>query len=202
MARNVTTEWEDMQVKMGNWAPVAKETPTEDIYNETIERNERYDPKLLLNDKQLEEMAEDDPDFNDEDPFMKEWREKRMMEVAQEAAKPKFGSVYEINKPEWEDHVTKAPAESNVVIHLYQEYVIECKVLNEILNELAAKHKNVKFIKCVATKAVENFQDRDLPALIFYKGGELQGQLVPCGTILGGKRMTSKTVEYVLWMHQ
>ena len=42
-----------------------------------------------------------------------------MEEVAQEAAKPKFGSVYEINKPEWEQHVTNAPKEAKVVIHLY-----------------------------------------------------------------------------------
>ena len=74
MAQGVTTEWEDMQVKMGNWKPVAKETPTEEIYTETINRNELYDPKLLLNNKQLEEKAEEDPDFDDEDEFMKEWR--------------------------------------------------------------------------------------------------------------------------------
>jgi len=100
-------------------------------------------------------MAEDDPDFDDEDPFMKEWREKRMMEVAKEAAKPKFGSVYEINKPEWEAHVTNAPAESNVIIHLYQEYVVECKVLNECLNTLANKHKDVKFIKCMLQRQLK-----------------------------------------------
>ena len=78
MARGVTTEWEDMQVKMGNWKPVEKERSAEDIYNETVERNELYDPKLMLNNDQLEEMAEDDPDFDDDD-FMKEWRKKRML---------------------------------------------------------------------------------------------------------------------------
>ena len=121
MARGVTTEWEDIQVKNGAWAAVEKEPTAEEIYMQNVERNEKYDPKLLLNNEQLEEMAEDDPDFNDEDPFMKEWREKRMREVAAEASKPKFGSVYEINKPEWEQHVTKAPADANVIIHLYQD---------------------------------------------------------------------------------
>ena len=81
MARGVTTEWEDIQVKMGNWKAVEKEPKAEDIYMENVTTNERYDPKLLLNNKQLEEMAEDDLDFDDEDPFMKEWREKRMAEV-------------------------------------------------------------------------------------------------------------------------
>ena len=32
--------------------------------------NERYDPKLMLNNDQLEEMAEDDDDFDDSE-FMK-----------------------------------------------------------------------------------------------------------------------------------
>ena len=63
---------------------------------------------------------------------------------------------------------------------------------------LARKHPNVKFVKCVATKAVDNFQDRDLPALLFYQAGDLFGQLVPCKDILGGIRMNVKTVEFVL----
>ena len=42
-----------------------------------------------------------------------------MAQVKADAAKPKFGSVYEISKPDWEEHITRAPAESNVVIHLY-----------------------------------------------------------------------------------
>ena len=78
MARGVTTEWEDIQVKMGNWKAVEKEATAEQIYMENVNTNERYDPKLLLNNEQLEEMAEDDLDFDDEDPFMKEWRQKRM----------------------------------------------------------------------------------------------------------------------------
>jgi len=39
--------------------------------------NERYDRKLLMNNEQLEQRAEDDIDF-DEDDFMKEYREKRI----------------------------------------------------------------------------------------------------------------------------
>ena len=119
MARGVTTEWEDIQVKMGNWKAVEKEPTAEQIFDQTINNNELYDPKLAWSKKQVEEAAEDDIDFDDDDPFMKEWRAKRMEEVAKEAAKPKFGSVYEINKPEWEQHVTNAPKEAKVVIHLY-----------------------------------------------------------------------------------
>lgn len=81
------------------------------------------------------------------------------MELKVDAAKPKFGSVFEISKPDWEQHITNAPADVNVIIHLYQEYVVECKVLNECFDQLARKHPEVKFVKSVATKSVENFQD-------------------------------------------
>lgn len=70
MARGVTTEWEDIQVKMGGWTAVDKGPTQEEIYQETINLNELYDNKLVMNEKQLEEKAEDDLDF-DEDDFMK-----------------------------------------------------------------------------------------------------------------------------------
>jgi hypothetical protein len=58
---------------MGNWKPVEKEPTAEEIFTETITRNELYDPKLIMTEKQLEQLAEDDLDF-DEDDFMKEYR--------------------------------------------------------------------------------------------------------------------------------
>ena len=33
---------------------------------------------------------------------------------------PTFGTVIEINKQQWEEHVTRAPKDVAVVIHLYQ----------------------------------------------------------------------------------
>jgi len=74
--------------------------------------------------------------------------------------------------------------------------------LNECLNELAAKHPNTKFIRAVATKCVENFQDKDLPALLFYKNGELEHNIIPAREILGGKRMNTKCVEFVLGLNR
>ena len=119
MARGVTTEWEDIQVKMGNWKAVEKEPTAEDIYIDTVTMNELYDPKLIMSEKQLEEMAEDDLDF-DEDEFMKEYRAKRIGQLKAEASKPKFGSVYEINKQDWDYHVQNAPKDTRVVICFYQ----------------------------------------------------------------------------------
>jgi len=47
---------------------------------ENVNLNEFYDPKLLMTEKQLELMAEDDLDF-DEDEFMKDYRAKRIEQL-------------------------------------------------------------------------------------------------------------------------
>lgn len=51
MARGVTTEWEDIQVKMGGWTAVDKGPTQEEIYQETVNLNELYDNKLVMNEK-------------------------------------------------------------------------------------------------------------------------------------------------------
>ena len=68
---------------------------------ENVNLNEYYDPKLLMTDKQVERMAEDDLDF-DEDEFMKEYRAKRVEQLKADSSKPKFGRVIEINKQDWD----------------------------------------------------------------------------------------------------
>ena len=102
MVHGVTTEWEDVQVKMGNWTKVEKPPTSEQVYQESINNLEYYDNKAIMTDKQLEEKAEDDIDFDDDDEFMKEYRATRMQEMKVQAALPRFGCVYDITKPDWE----------------------------------------------------------------------------------------------------
>lgn len=80
--------------------------------------------------------------------------------------------------------------------------VLECQILNEILDQLAVKHPHTKFVRSVATKCVENFADKDCPALLFYKNEDLLGNIIPAREILGGKRMNVKTVEFVLGLNK
>ena len=80
--------------------------------------------------------------------------------------------------------------------------VIEAEILCQLFDIIASKHPETKFVKSVATKCVENFKDRDVPALLFYHNNVLTGNLIPCGELMGGKRMTVDTVEYVLSLHK
>ena len=73
-----------------------------------------------------------------------------------------------------------------------------CRILNEIWAQLARKYVNVKFIKSIATKCVENFHDSHCPALFIYKNGELVSSDVPAGPLFGGERMNMDSVEFVI----
>jgi len=118
MARGVTTEWNDIQEKMGGYTKLATEVTEFEEFMTTVELVEHYNPNAELTKNQLDEMMDDDPDFA-EDEVMIELQQKRLGEMKAQAALPKFGSVIEINKPEWESHVTNATKDVNVVIHLY-----------------------------------------------------------------------------------
>lgn len=121
MVTGVTTEWDDIQVKMGVYKPLEKGPTNDQIYEQSINELEYYDNKFVMNEKQVKEMAEDDIDFDDEDEFMKQYRARRIEQLKVESAKPKFGSVFEIVKADWEEHITRAPVDVFVCIIFYQD---------------------------------------------------------------------------------
>ena len=71
-------------------------------------------------------------------------------------------------------------------------------MINECLVSLARAHPLVKFIKCVATKVVDGYQDVDCPGLIIYKDGAPTKQMIPANPFLGGKQVNVLTIEWVL----
>ena len=121
MARGVTTQWEDMQVKMGNWAPVEKEPDNYTQFYTEQEKLEYYDPKKMMSAAQLQEKAEDDIDFDDDDEFYAQYKAERLKVLQQKAELPRFGTLLDVNKQEWEAEITNAQKDVWVVIHMYQD---------------------------------------------------------------------------------
>ena len=65
--------------------------------------------------------------------------------------------------------------------------------MKKIFAELAYKHPTRKFMQIKATKCIQNFQDVDVPCLLFYKDGELFENMSGFKTrnIFGGKHATT-----------
>lgn len=89
------------------------------------------------------------------------------------ASKQHYGEVREISRDEYIREVNEANPDSFVVLSLYQEYLEQSMLLNQILSQLAIKYPLVKFLKIVATKCIEDFPDTGVPMIICYKAGKL-----------------------------
>jgi hypothetical protein len=201
MARNVTTEWHDVQVKMGNFTPIELPKTGEEVFQEGYEHMEGYEEKKLVNNDSGDES---DPDFRD-DPeedseVVQEYREQRLNEIRELAAKPKFGTVRHITKQDYVQEVNDAPEDTYVVLVLYQDYIETSVKLVEIIESLALKHQKVKFLKSIATKTIPDFLDDHVPGILIYYNGEVTHQLIPALPVIGGKKMSVDIVEYVLAM--
>ena len=172
MANGVTSEWEDIHVKLGNYNPRPYEKPQNEYTAEAMDKLDNYDP---LAKKNLDELDELEDELDEE--FLEQYKQKRLEEIQKTAEKPHFGSVYEISREEYLAHVTNAPKESYVVLHLYQDYIEKCKLMNELMSRMAPKYPLIKFIKIISTRCIENFPDSKLPCLIMYREGKMTSNI-------------------------
>jgi len=190
MAYNVTSEWEDIHVKLGNYLPRPKEMNKDEIEKIAIEIAESYDPLEKKSIDQLNKLEEN----NDEDEkVLQMYKEKRLAEMKEYASKPKYGFLFELRKQDWMQEVNGAPKDVFVVLHLYQTFNDLSNILGKILENVAQKYPLVKFMKIVATNCIENYRDEDVPGLIIYRNGSMYKQFIPAPEFLGGKKMNWKS---------
>ncbi|KAI7830999.1 thioredoxin-like protein [Kickxella alabastrina] len=81
--------------------------------------------------------------------------------------------------------------------HLDKEK-FECKLMNRILSELAQQYRATKFVKIVSVECIHNYPDANLPTLLVYGKGDMQGQLVRLDRF-GGMRTKRKTLRSICW---
>lgn len=150
-----------------------------------------------LEDKDLEELLELEDDI-DEKAFAK-YRESRMAELMDQQRKEKFGDLYSVKQDEYVREISDASKELGdipVFVHLYQDYIPECKLLNECWKELAYRHKHIKFVKIRSTDANADYPDSALPTTLVYLGGVVIDRAVGFKTH-GGDPFTPDGLEWL-----
>eukprot|EP00742_Colponemidia_sp_Colp-10_P001179 GILJ01001272.1.p1 GENE.GILJ01001272.1~~GILJ01001272.1.p1 ORF type:complete len:258 (+),score=44.19 GILJ01001272.1:37-774(+) len=188
----VSTEWDDIQRKFGNLPPLEKEITREELEAMAIQAAESFDP---LAHKTLDELDELEDDLDDQ--VLGDYRRQRVKELQEQARKARFGDVRQIKKQDFIAEVNDAGKELYVIVHLYNDSIPECVLLNRALDVLAPKHRSTKFLRSVATECIENYPDANLPTILIYYEGECVKQILKAD-VYGGKKLTPKTVEWVL----
>ncbi|KAL5699098.1 hypothetical protein ACHQM5_030045 [Ranunculus cassubicifolius] len=191
-----STQWDDIQRKLGNLPPKApafkppKFTPEED-------EDSKPRDKSWIDDKTEEELEdlEDDPNLDD-DRFLEEYRKKRLAEMREATSLPRFGSVIPISGVDFVREVSQAPADVWVVVFLFKDGIAECGILLNCLEELATRYSATKFVKIISTDCIPNYPDRNLPTLLVYNNSAVKATYV--GLRQFGRRCTPEGVALAL----
>lgn len=197
-----TTEWDDILIKKGIRT---KETILEEKGLDFTEHMDEYKPKdekiVLSTEEILEGATLEDLDaieeVVDDERAIQLYREKRLKELREKRARDRFGSVRDIEKAEWTREVNDASKERWVIVHMYQDSVVECALMDEALKDIAARFKYLKIVRIKSTSAVENWPDRNLPTLFMYNDGEAKEQIMTLNS-LRGKNMKPADLEWAL----
>lgn len=181
---------------------IAKHTATVKSHADEQSEKERQevdiDTTAIVNlAKALEEGA------LDQDPFIKEYRAKRLEEMKQQAKlgpkRQRFGNLIEVRGDKYATVIDGAPKEIFVVIHIYDEMIPGCQHMNKCLTMLAKLYPTAKFcrVQSFQVGVSEAFVKNGLPALLVYKGGEIKANLVRITDSLG-KDYTVEDLESFL----
>jgi hypothetical protein len=198
-----TTEWEDILIRKGIRM---KETILEEKGLDFVEHMpEKYGTKEEVVELSAEEMLSNATleeldaveEVMDDERAIQEYREARLNALREQRARNRFGLVKDIDKVDWTREVNDASKDNWVIVHMYQDAVVECRLMDEVLTALAQKFKYIKFVRIKSTSAVENWPDRNLPTLFMYNEGEAKDQIMTLNN-LGGKSMKSQDLEWAL----
>lgn len=112
-----------------------------------------------------------------------------------------YGRLLSVDKFQFVSEVDNADPKSFVVIHLYEDYILTCSRMNDILKTLASRHSHIKFLKLKATEADQTLTHRALPAFLVYKNKKLVKDSsidIVKSEFQGNEKFTAEDVEYLL----
>ncbi|KAJ1890040.1 phosducin, partial [Kickxella alabastrina] len=187
------TEWTDILRKHGILPQQVKITQN-DIYDSAVEKAQEEESRRLEN-LDLDEL--DELEDEEDDRILEFYRQQRLAEMQAHLDKEKFGELMHISEPDYKREVTGASKDTWIVVHLFRDSIPECKLMNRILSELAQQYRATKFVKIVSVECIHNYPDANLPTLLVYGKGDMQGQLVRLDRF-GGMRTKRKDIEKYL----
>ena len=158
MAHDVTSEWDDIHRRLGNYEPLPVMKSQAEHSREAVER--------------LEELAARE----EEDAFEREFAQRRRAELS---AGPRFGAVSEVGAEEYVREVSQAGEDVTVLLSLYESCVPDSLRVNAAFEQLCAEFPAVKFLRAVASRCVEGFPAAGLPCVLHYRAGQLLRTLGP-----------------------
>lgn len=178
---NLEREWNAILQKYGLPTPEPgsmkdlSDTDLREIVQEVLAEELKGKP---LEKMTLDELVEHEDDDTEDDREYERIRKQRIMELIRDQHERlrRYGQLRELTRVDFSTEVNLAPKDVWVVVHMYQERLEKCRLLNERFSQLAQKYERTKFLKIVATDCVPNFPDRNCPSVLVYCNNDLKKQ--------------------------
>lgn len=152
---------------------------------------EDYLRQKSLGNKRTSNSTDDDLELEfqqlmNDDSILLEYANKRITQNSNSEG-PTFGFVMRLRTgSDLLDAIDEEKPTVRVIVHIYTKYSRPCTRVDHHLNELARRHKNVKFLTLDASTAglSSNFKENGVPALLAYQNGSLIKSLVQLEDLL------------------
>ncbi|XP_017772860.1 PREDICTED: phosducin-like protein [Nicrophorus vespilloides] len=138
-----------------------------------------------------EKAKNEDPDLAEllNDDFLLNYQKQRMQEMLQQTEHNlKFGKlIYLNNGDEYLDAIDNENKAVKIVVHIYENNVPACRLMNEAFEELSKIYQSVKFCAIIGSHAGLSrcFKNNGVPAILIYKAGQVVGNFVRLTDDLG-----------------
>lgn len=185
----VTTEWDDIQRRLGNLPSLVEQA---------VAVEAAADAPAALSASAVsvdaEQSAEDDDD--DEAAELQRLRCERLDELM--GRKPaRFGSVVPLLRTEYVKEVNQAPEGVGVVVFLHKPRHYLSSYMLVLLEKLARKFGDVKFLQIDSEECIPGYPERNLPTLLMYRDDDLLRQCTG-PSAFGGSSFGIDSVEWEL----
>ncbi|XP_075224114.1 phosducin-like protein 1 [Lycorma delicatula] len=153
-------------------------------------------------EEEEEEIGELEKEFDEmfTDKFLEQYRKQRMNEMLSNKL-PVFGKLIHLrNGDEFLEALDNENKSVAVVVHVYEDNISGCKMMNKCLAELSTEYPNVKFCKLVSSTAgmSSHFKSDGVPALLIYKGGQMVGNFIRVTDELGDEFFAGDVENYLI----
>ncbi|TKA68133.1 hypothetical protein B0A55_06951 [Friedmanniomyces simplex] len=161
--------------------------------------------------EKLQESDEEEEEVVLNDDFMKQWRSSRLREMqrggweskmhSRRPSRRMWGSLATVDGEGYLDAVDKSPADTVVVVYIYDDYSDVSSAIETCLRQLARRHVDTRFVKLHHVDA--EMEPAGTPALLAYRGGDKFAGLVPIiNEIPDDADLSDVVLENLLRRHQ
>ncbi|KAL8763228.1 MAG: hypothetical protein Q9184_000946 [Pyrenodesmia sp. 2 TL-2023] len=148
---------------------------------------------------------------DDEDDFMRTWRADRLKELANmnqdvrtrrlSPSVRKYGTLVTVDPIGYLDAIEKVPADTTVIVLIYDDRSEVSNLVEDALQSLARKHATSRFVKLHYLDA--EMDEIAVPGILAYKAGDCFANMVSLvNDIPSGKEFSASTLESMLQQHK